>query len=424
MEFTTRLNDVVAFRLAGLMSTTQSNRVESILSAIPLSYTGGLLSRSTTAIDNSWPRRTIQMDWVFTFNTGIARHKLLVGGDFTDNTTHSITYPGSSSAIDPFNPAFPGTVTINMAAPSADQKVLNQFGKIYALETISFLKDKLQFTVGGSRNLVSTDTTNRLTNTGGPVVDVYQNLGQWGVIYKPVEKVSLFYGFNENFNTNIQNNIVLPSQRGKQTEFGVKSELLDGRLSSTIAYFDIKQVNLTAPSFPQTTPPSFILVSGENSKGFDGDITFSVNKNVELLGSFAFFRARVPLTVQQSTTIIQPRTGTYLTELPVGNVSENTLGFWGRYKFTEGDLKGFSAGLGVSYASKKAITDSANSTWYGYVPARTLVNAYCSYEHGSFSYNLNVDNLFDKKYIYAARNQSLIIPGTGFNVKAAITYKF
>jgi hypothetical protein len=81
---------------------------------------------------------------------------------------------------------------------------------------------------------------------------VYQNLGQWGAIYKPVEKVSLFCGFNENFNTNIQNNIVLPSQRGKQTEFGVKSELL---------------------------------------------------------GSFAFFHARVPLTVQQSTAIIQPRTG-------------------------------------------------------------------------------------------------------------------
>jgi iron complex outermembrane receptor protein len=113
-----------------------------------------------------------------------------------------------------------------------------------------------------------------------------------------------------------------------------------------------------------------------------------------------------------------------MTELPVGNVSESTVGFWGRYKFTDGELKGFSAGLGLNYASKKVITDSANSTWYGYVPARPPVNAFFSYDHGAFRYNLNIDNLFNKKYIYADRNQSLIIPGTGFNVKAAITHKF
>jgi len=423
LEFSTRLNDVVAFRLAGLASTTQANRIESILSAVPATYTGGLLPRSTTAIDNSWPRRTLQMDFVLNFNTGSVKHKLLLGGDATDNTTHAITYGGTSSPIDPFNPVFPGVVTVNTSVPTSDQKVLNQFGKLYFLETANFFKDRLQLTVGGSRNLASADTTNRLTNTGGPVIDVYQNLGQWGAIFKPTAHTSVFYGFNENFNTNIQNNIVLPSQRGKQQEIGVKGELLDGKITTTLAYFDIKQVNLTAPSFPQTTPPSFVLVSGENSKGFDGDFTFEVNKNITVLASFASFRARVPLTAQQAT-VLQPTTHATATELPVGNVSEETFGAWGRYMYTQGGLKGFAFGAGLSYQSKKAITSSANDLFFGYVPGRTVIDAFASYDHGPFKYTLNVDNLLDKSYIYAARNQNLIIPGSGINVKGAVTWKF
>ena len=47
-----------------------------------------------------------------------------------------------------------------------------------------------------------------------------------------------------------------------------------------------------------------------------------------------------------------------------------------------------------------------------------------AYDAGRLKYTLNVDNLLDKEYIYAARNQALIIPGTGFNVKAGVTWKF
>ena len=59
--------------------------------------------------------------------------------------------------------------------------------------------------------------------------------------------------------------------------------------------------------------------------------------------------------------------------LPAGNVAEKTFGLWARYKFTEG-LKGLAIGGGVSYQDKKAITDSGNTTFFGYVPGRTLAD--------------------------------------------------
>jgi iron complex outermembrane receptor protein len=236
------------------------------------------------------------------------------------------------------------------------------------------------------------------------------------VVFKPVEHVSVFYGYNENFSPNVQNNQVLPSQSGKQHEFGVKTDLLNQQLTANFAYFDIKQVNLTAPAFPQTTPPSFILISGENSKGFDGDISWHATKQIDLLGSFAFFNAEVPNT---PTAIAAGAPAI----LPVGNVSENTFGLWTRYKFL-GSLKGFSAGVGVNYQSEKAITDSANSTFYGWVDGRTLLDLNFAYETERLKYTLNIDNLLDEEYIYAARNQALIIPGSGLNVKASVTLKF
>lgn len=414
-EFTTRPSDLLAMRLAVLWSDNEANRVESTLAAIPATYTGGLLNRGTTAVYNLWPRRTLQNDYVFTFNTGAASHKLLTGFEITDNTTQNRTFAGTSSAIDPFNPVFPGTVTVG-TTPSSETRTLNEFGKVFALETASFAKDRVLISAGVSRNIVRTQATNLLTGVANPLVRIFKTLYQGGVVFKATENVSLFYGYNENFAPNVQNNQVLPSQSGKQHEFGLKSELVDHKLSLNLAYFDIKQVNLTAPAFPQTTPPSFILISGENSKGFDGDLSWHATKQIDILASFAIFNAEVPNTPTAIGNGAPPI-------LPVGNVSENTFGLWTRYKF-DGALKGLSAGVGLSYQSKKAITDSANSTFYGWVDGRTLVDLNFAYETGRLKYTLNVDNLLNKEYIYAARNQALIIPGSGFNVKAAVTLKF
>jgi iron complex outermembrane recepter protein len=414
-EFTTRPSDLLAVRLALLWSDNDANRVESTLAAIPASYTSGPLARGTTVVYNKWPRRTLQNDYVFTFRTGPISHKLLTGFEVTDNTTKNKTFAGASSAIDPFNPVFPGTVAVGSPA-SSETRTVNEFGKVFALETASFAQDRLLVSVGASRNLVRTQATNLITKTANPLVRIFQTLYQGGIVFKPVEHVSVFYGYNENFSPNVQNNQVLPSQSGKQHEFGVKAELLDQQLSVNLAYFDIKQVNLTAPSFPQTTPPSFILIAGENSKGVDGDISWHVTKQIDLLASFAVFNAEVPNTPTAIGAGAPPI-------LPAGNVSEKTFGVWGRYKF-EGPLKGLSAGIGVSHQSRKAITDSANSTFFGWVDGRTLVDLNLGYEAGRVRYTVNVDNLLDTEYIYAARNQALIIPGTGFNVKAAVTLKF
>jgi outer membrane receptor protein involved in Fe transport len=78
----------------------------------------------------------------------------------------------------------------------------------------------------------------------------------------------------------------------------------------------------------------------------------------------------------------------------------------------------------VSYLAKRAVTDNSNMIFYGYVPCRTLVDAVINYRTSRCKFQLNIDNLLDQKYIYSARSNQVIIPGTPLNLRASITQKF
>jgi outer membrane receptor protein involved in Fe transport len=88
-------------------------------------------------------------------------------------------------------------------------------------------------------------------------------------------------------------------------------------------------------------------------------------------------------------------------------------------------LKGLSVSLGASYLGKRAIDDNGGSqVFFGYLPARTILDASIKYETKSLIYQLNVDNLLDKKYIYASRSELVQVPGLPTNVRFSVTYKF
>jgi iron complex outermembrane receptor protein len=416
LEYTNRFTDFLAMRLAAFDSYNNAPRVESVYgSDIPLTYVPGTkLNRSTTAQDPIHDRRQLQADFVFTVKTGPVKHRLLTGGEYSDAPDFVASFAGTSSPIDPFNLQFPGTVTVN-TTPSSDIRTNNRQLKGFVLETATFWNDRIDLSFGVSRIGAYTSSYNILTRTSTPGLHLTQNLRQYGAVFKVRKDISLFYGYNENFAPNFQNGQVLPSQLGKQKEAGVKADMLDGNLSFNVSYFNITQVNVPVMSFPQTTPPTFILVPGETSRGFDGDLSYKVNKNIDIIGTFADIHARARSQANSAAPVIIN---------PVNNVAEHTYGLWGRYKFTDGPLKGFSAAVGLSHLSPRAVTDNSNARVYGWLDSFTLTNIILGYERGKFQYNLNIDNAFDVHYMAAVRNQSIIIPGEGINAKFSVMYKF
>ena len=441
-NFTSRLNDFVALRISAMNAYDRAERLESLANTwndggrawnaatTPTSYTGGAYPRTTTS-DNAVTRyRDLQADLNFNFKTGPANHSFLLGSELRDNPGFTLSYPGNSSPWDPFNVTTP-TVTTDYGRLSGWTENSDTLARVYALENLKLINDKLILSYGVTRSRATRSTLNKLTGVYNPAeFTVNKNLKQYGAVYKIFDGFNVFYGYNENFALNgvgLRNGVSgpLPPKTGKQTEVGIKTTLLNKKLSANISYFDVQQQNNTVPSSPLDPLNPNVLIPGVISRGFDGDLSYQVNRNLYMMASFSLFDAKSILG-PAAATFIQPYTNSIITtSVPVDNISEKSWSLIALYRFTEGPLNKLNVSLGANTLAKRAITDNANQVWFGYVPGRTLVNLNASYRYNkNWAFGLNVDNLLNKKYIYSVRSVNVIVPGPEINVKASIDYTF
>ncbi len=441
-NFTSRLNEYVALRISAMNAYDRADRLESLANTwndggrrwndatSPTTYTGGAYPRTTTADDQINRYRDLQADLNFNFKTGPANHNLLLGSELRDNPNYTFTYAGSSSPWDPFHPTTP-TVTANFNTKTGWTDNTSTLARVYLLENLKLLKDRLILSYGVTRSRSSASTLNKLTGVYNPAEFVLnKNLKQYGAVVKVFEGFNVFYGYNENFALNgvgLRGGVSgpLPPKAGKQTEVGIKTTLLDKKVTANISYFDVQQQNNTVPSSPLDPLNPNVLIPGVISRGFDGDLSYQVNRNLYLMASFSLFDAKSVLG-PAAATFIQPYTNTIVTgSIPVDNISEKSWSLIALYRFTEGPLDKLSVSLGANSLGKRAITDNANQVWFGYVPGRTIVDLNASYRYDAhWSFGLNVDNLLNKKYIYSVRSVNVIVPGPEINVKASVDYTF
>jgi iron complex outermembrane receptor protein len=441
-QYTSRLNEHVALHLAGMNAWNEPKRVESVaptwnegirnwIPAVANYKPGDLIPRSTTADDQINRYRSLQGDLNFNFNTGPAKHNLLLGGEARDSVFKLIAYAGTSSGWDPFNKTVP-VVTVNYAAPSSQTVQYTSNGRVFLLDTVKVFDDRLVLSYGVSRSRAGSNTYNELSRLyTTPDYTINKNLKQYGAVVKVVPGVNAFVGYNENFalnGTGLINGVTgaLPPKEGKQWEVGLKNEFLKKKLLVSVSYFDIKQTNNTVPSFPLDPLNPNVLVPGVISRGFDGDASWQVNGNFYLMGSFAWYEPKAVLGPAVSGVYVQPYYGRPVSgSIPVGNTAKRTSSLFGLYRFTSGALRGLEAGLGYNYLSRRAITDGPNQVMFGYVPGRFLLNSSLTYKFSRhITYTLNLDNLTNEKYIYSVRSENVIVPGQAFNAKFGIEYKF
>jgi iron complex outermembrane recepter protein len=220
---------------------------------------------------------------------------------------------------------------------------------------------------------------------------------------------------------------------GDQNEYGIKLNLLEDRLTTSFAYFDIAQQNYAVPNSDYYT----LVAQGRqaeadllpnplyldlNSKGWEVEGTFAVNKNLTLIGNWTSFEIRQPIT-EVRVRAVPDKNGALYADYQFGN--EGSLAGWGinigmDYK---GDVVGENA---TGYTTSKPLAGGTfvpNQPTFK-VAARTLVNLGFSYKTESYTARLQVNNVFDKDYILAAGSRTSAVPGSPLNLKASITYKF
>jgi iron complex outermembrane recepter protein len=406
-----------------------------------------VFSRTTNAVDLHYLEGHFRNDYAVKFQGDSWKSTTIAGVAANVSKVHFKTYATASrpslaiTALDTITyPAW------NYPEPTQANGGGNRTGKqedaqLFVYENLGLLQDRLLLSGGVSRffgSLDRTDSTGIAPVNAFPHYSLSTTAKSYGVVVKPLKPLSLFYSYNSSGGTmpsSLNPGTYGPTFRaasGDQKEFGAKLSWLDGRLTASLAHFDIAQQNYAVPNSDYYT----LIAQGRvaeanalqnplyldlNSKGWEIEGTFAVNKNLMVIGNYTSFKIRQPIT-----------------EVRVRAVPDHSGAFYIDYRFDAGALNGFGISLGVDYKSDVV---GENATGYtttkplpsgGFVPnqptflvaGRTLANLGFSYRAKNWTARLQVHNATDKDYILAAGSRTAAVPGDPRNVKFSVTYKY
>ncbi|HZU37068.1 MAG TPA: TonB-dependent receptor, partial [Gemmataceae bacterium] len=188
---------------------------------------------------------------------------------------------------------------------------------------------------------------------------------------------------------------------------GIKTDLFNGRLSSTLAAYNILQKDMVQtvnqvnpPGFPSGTYSTDTQGASARSRGIEYEVTFSPIDTLQIFGSIA--EDDIRNTKEPAGNQI------YLGAHPQAT-AKTLANLWTRYNFLTGELKGLWVGGGFNYVGKAA-ADNRNP--YLFLPAYWLWNSAVGYDWTwqkvDWSAAVNWNNMANKEYFPA--NQQVGYP--------------
>lgn len=352
-----------------------------------------------------------------TFTTGAISHQVLVGVDYFEETTTN-----NSSGYVPFGEVQIGSgedpglsvAALDAAIAEGTQTKTETHQATYSayvsdvvtvLPQLSFMAALRVDHFDQDGDLVTEDDDYTQT-------DISPKLG---VVVQPLPgQVSLFANYMngfENVAPRIQDDGTTKTfspEQANQWEVGVKTQLLEDRLSSTLTYYDVTVTDVVRQD-PER--PNFYVQNGENySRGIEASVTASPVAGLDLIAGYSYNESKV---VRANSSVFEG--------LRPEQAGPSTLvNGWIRYRRPSGALKGLGIGFGGNYATDH-ITLNRTNTGQFILPSYTVLNASVSYTAASFRLALKVNNFTDETYY---KGWSTINPQAPRNVTANFSYRF
>ena len=328
------------------------------------------------------------------FRLGPTAHQLLAGGNITDRETRdrNIRYAVSPDPFNIFTPVYFNT-TLGNEVTNVRRIVLTttKWKSWFLQDQFSFWGDRLQFIVGVRKDVLKQNVQSFVTGLTLPNNDE-QTSPRYGVLWRVTPQLSLYGSYNESFTPasgagSVQG-IPFPSPTARQKEVGAKFELMNGRVFGGVAVFENIRRNQTTVD---VLNPGFSVATGEiTSQGSELDVGISLTENWQVLLGVGFQKAEI------TADNVPANLG-----LEQFNVPNQMASLWTKYQFKQAATKGLSLGLGVTYVGERAgQRDSVVRSFP--VPAYTTFNGLISYQRGVHKFALNVENIFDRRYIMTA----------------------
>ena len=230
-------------------------------------------------------------------------------------------------------------------------------------------------------------------NTPSSDVKVHSVLPMIGAIYQPVPQISLYASYSTSFApvqptaVDINGNYSFKPTEGKAVEVGAKTELLDGRVRFTFAYFDIRKINTTNRVLGAGGTIAE-QVGGERSNGFELEGDLQITDQWQVVGGVTALDPRI------TKSNIPNQLGATL-----ANATRFAAQAYSRYTFDRGPLANFGFGVGLSHSGERnGLLPTLTSTNTLKLPAYTLVDTSIFYRTAALEVTAKMSNLFDERY--------------------------
>ncbi len=344
------------------------------------------------AIDNQIRTERRDYEAELSLRTKVAgtSHKLLGGFERNDVEGRNITQRGVRVNYNPFRDGVRRiTSEMNQANPNGfnglfDNRALWSLSKVdslYLTDQIQLWEDRVGLVLGSR---YTKETSGRATK-----VSVSESTSQFGGYFRPAKSITLFANYSDTFEPNFTIDALTgktaPTSVGDGYEFGAKLELLQNRLFATASIFNATFLRAAIDNRKQIELNLFpiFLPGGEaqKSEGLDLDLTYAPSKALTVLFSYSNI-----WTSKTTRSESQPRqVGRRLDNTP-----EHKAGYWTKYTFGSGALKGAFLGGGLRYRGRIFLHPS----WEQSVTdrGRLFVDLLAGYKRNNYSVTLNVQN--------------------------------
>jgi len=387
------------------------------------------------------------------FDFASTEHSLLVGLDGFVSAEYSELYTKSDPSLntDLFNPRNSGVPVALLTDPdwSAHNRTAERWAGVYAQDQIQ-LGDTLYFLLGVRYDYVAEKIENIALNAipdaflplgwysyGGGDHRVQAVKGRAGFLWHPTRSLSLYANFMQNFGVspglyysgNGTTQLFLPAEIAEQFEIGGKLELAEGRASASVALFDLSKRNISSPVLEPAIDNSSVqyLMNKVHHIGAEADLQGELLPGLQLLASYAYIDSRID-NIDSPWSGVSPLPKDYELLGATGNrlagVPRHGGSLWTTYRMRQGELQGLKFGFGAVF---RGVREGDNTNDYQ-LPGFAKFSAVAAYgwraAGTNFSLQLNVDNMFDKRYYESLSGTRTVLPGAPRSWLATLTAEF
>lgn len=410
-----KVSDSWSLRFSGATSTyTYVEDPTTILRDLVIQNGEYYMQRSWRYSDNPNDATVLAFDSAWKFDIGATKHNLLALVQYQESESGAIQYLGRSASgsntdvlprLNIMNPVYGGQPATTYLASHSEAEGTN-FG-VAMQEQAYFFDEKLILQASVRYNRNTSEGLNVLTNVRTAPPASTKWTPRYGIVYRPLRGVSAYVSRSETFTpvfTANPDGTTFTPPTSEQDEIGVKFDILEGKVSATVSYYERTDKNtiVTDPDPIRASAGYRIQKAGDELSGYEIDLYVT------------------PIPAVQFLVAASKQDPKNLSGLLTSNVPKEQASAYARYEIQNGSLKGLSFGAGYIFRGRRP-GDTGNTFW---LPAYEVYDAFASYTAGQYAFNLKVENLSDKYYAHAAVNRNVINAGLPRTITLRVSRQF